>query len=92
MRADVPAQEIVDCACRSCAMEGRRTLMPFWSMKQTMRDKDMMLKTKMSWRLGRTGRRFGRLVCFFLFFLSVFLPFLFFFGGELGGNGQYWKK
>lgn len=51
--------------------------MPFWSMKQTIRDKDMMLKTKMSWRLGRTGRGFGRLVCFFLFFLSVFLPFPF---------------
>lgn len=41
--------------------------MPFWSMKQTIRDKDMMLKTKMSWRLGRTGRGFGRLVCFFFF-------------------------
>lgn len=51
--------------------------MPFWSMKQTIRDKDMMLKTKMSWRLGRTGRKFGRLVCSFLFFLSVFLPFPF---------------
>lgn len=88
MRADVPAQEIVDCACRSCAMEGRRTLMPFWSMKQTMRDKDMMLKTKMSWRFGRTGRGFGRLVFFFFFFLSFFFPFLFFFGGELGGNEQ----
>lgn len=84
MRADVPAQEIVDCACRSCAMEGRRTLMPFWSMKQTIKDKDMMLKTKMSWRLGRTGRGFRRLVCFF--------PFLFFFGSELGENEQCWKN
>lgn len=45
--------------------------MPFWSMKQTMRDKDMMLKTKMSWRLGRTGRGFGRLVFFFPFPFSL---------------------
>lgn len=66
--------------------------MPFWSMKQTIRDKDMMLKTKMSWRLGRTGRGFGRLVCFFFLFPLSFLPFLFFFGGELGGNEQCWKN
>lgn len=45
--------------------------MPFWSMKQTMRDKDMMLKTKMSWRLGRTGRGFERLVFFFPFPFSL---------------------
>lgn len=51
--------------------------MPFWSMKQTIRDKDMMLKTKMSWRLGRTGRGFGRLVCvFFSSFLFLSFPFL----------------
>lgn len=58
--------------------------MPFWSMKQTIRDKDMMLKTKMSWRFGRTGRGFGRLVFFFVFFLS----FHFFFSLVVNSEGM----
>lgn len=55
IKAEVPAQAMVDEAFRSRAMLGRSTPMPFWSMKQTQREKAMQKKTL---RSCRSGRRF----------------------------------